>query len=341
MSEVIEKVIATTELGAHPNGLLGPERSDTFIDYMWDATVLTQQARTERMNAVVQEIDTIAIGEHIVRVATEAVDDGMNVRPAFGKISLTLSKLRIDWELSTESLEDGLTGDDLEDRIARMIATQAGNDIEDLLINGDVRSGSALYKAFDGWRRHAYQDCVVLDNGGATVDRGTFNRALRSLNRKFMQQRRNLRFFANSALIQDWMYQQQLISEQYIMPESAAQAALGRTNVAEGPAGFVGGAPFGVTLQEVPLLPEYDYLESGTDDAVGGTGTAADTTVAAGDLWLTFPQNLIVGVKRDIEVHREFKPKKDTVEYTVYTRIGAHVENAEAFVLTENVGYVQ
>ncbi len=37
----------------------------------------------------------------------------------------------MDWELSTESLEDNIEGADLEDHIARLMATQAGNDIEE------------------------------------------------------------------------------------------------------------------------------------------------------------------------------------------------------------------
>jgi len=42
-------------------------------------------------------------------------------------------------------------------------------------------------------------------------------------------------------------------------------------------------------------------------------------------------------VKREIVVYREFKPKKDTVEYTMYTRVGTQIENGEAFVVVKNV----
>lgn len=340
MDDVMEKVITTTTIGDSENGggLLGPEQSDTFIDYMWDATVLAKQAQTFRMRSTVQEVDTIAIGEHIVRVATEAVDDGMNIRPAFGKISLTLSKLRIDWELSRESLEDGLTGEALEDRIARMIATQAGNDIEDLLINGNTESASWLYKAFDGWRKRAVVDGVVLDAGGGVIDRGVFNKALRSMDRKFMQRRQNLRFYTSAGLIQDWLYSVQLQSNVFVQSEQQMLDGLRTSNVAEGAAGFTAGAPFGVTLQEVPLFADYNVNLAGAGaDTV--EGTADDTGGFGSDIWLTYPKNLLVGVKRGIEVHREYKPKKDTIEYTVYTRIGSHVENPEAFVVVQNVAY--
>jgi len=52
---------------------------------------------------------------------------------------------------------------------------------------------------------------------------------------------------------------------------------------------------------------------------------------------LTFPQNRIIGIQRDITIYREFKPKKDTIEYTVYTRQGVQIENLDALVVVKNV----
>jgi DUF1365 family protein len=38
----------------------------------------------------------------------------------------------------------------------------------------------------------------------------------------------------------------------------------------------------------------------------------------------------IWGFQRDVTVHREFKPKKDTIEYTVFIRMGVNVEELSA-----------
>src|SRR5690349_7881858 len=107
-NELLEKVISTSSIGTAPSGggLLSPEQSTRFIDYMWDATTLGAQVRTIRMRANEVELDRIAVGERLVRLATEAVDDSVNVGVAFAKVSLTTKKLRLDWELSSESLED-------------------------------------------------------------------------------------------------------------------------------------------------------------------------------------------------------------------------------------------
>jgi len=176
-------------------GLLNPEQSARFLDYMFDATVIGKVARTVRMKADTTEIDRMSIGEKLVKLATEADNTGVNSPVTFSKISLTTKKLRMDWELSTESLEDNIEGADVEDHIARMMATQAGNDIEDLILNGDTSlTGDALYKSFDGAVKKAKTSGRVVDAAGAAVSRAVFNSALKALPRKYKQRRTDLRF---------------------------------------------------------------------------------------------------------------------------------------------------
>jgi hypothetical protein len=344
-NELLEKVISTVSIGADPSnggGLLTPQQSGRFIDYMWDATVLGSQVRKVPMRTNEVELDRMAIGERLVRLATEAVDDGVNAAVAFSKVSLSTQKLRLDWELSSESLEDGLEGDALEDHIARLMAQQAANDLEDLAINGDVigHSGDALLKSFDGWRKRLFFGGTVLDAGDITLPdgtgagelhRGTFNAALRAMPRKFMGRRGALKFFTATGLLQDYMFREQL------MDQGGFPDQTGNTQNANGNPGPVAGwsptAPYGIRAVEVPLFPEYT-IGAGADAT---SGTADD--VDGSDVWLVDPNNLVWGVKREIQVFREFKPKKDTIEYTMYTRVGAAVENPQAAVVVKNVRY--
>lgn len=326
---LIEKVVATDTIqGANPVGTGGLTyaQADRFIDYMWDETVLGSLVRTRRMRAVEEEIDTIAVGARLVRGATEAVDTGENVRPTFGKLSITTKKYRLDWELSSESLEDNIEGEQLEDHIARLMATQMGNDLEDIAINGDTTSTEPGIGVDDGFRKRAVAGAHVLDHAGATLNRAAFSNALKAMPRKYMKRRNGLRFFTGSNAIQDWLFSFQQV-EAGMVDLNAAGASLESPVVPEGAAGFIAGRPFGVPLQEVPL-----FLE----DRVAG-GALSDPAGNTTDLWLTFPENLIWGIKRDITVYREFKPKKDTIEYTVYTRQGVQIENLDAFVVVKNV----
>lgn len=329
-NELLEKVISTSTIGGaegQPSGggLLRPEQSDRFIDYMWDATVLGSQVRTIRMRANEVELDRIAVGERLVRLATEAVADHVNAKVVFAKVSLTTKKLRLDWELSAESLEDNLEGEALEDHVARLMANAAANDLEDLAINGNVENTEdALLKSFDGWRKRLYAGGHVIDHEGGELDRSVFNKALRAMPRNFMANRGNLKFFTAAGLIQDYLFDAVLADTgTYQRTEAQAEAANSRSNVAEGAAGWTPASPFGVRLQEVNLFPEYET-------AVGETGS---------DVWLVDAKNLIWGVKREIKVYREYKPKKDTIEYTMHTRVGAAVENPLASVVVKNVSY--
>lgn len=322
-NELLEKVIRTTEVGAGGGGLLSPEQSNRFIDYMWDETVLGSQVRTIRMRSTEQEIDKVSVGERLMRVATEAVDDGVNAGAVFTKISLTTKKLRLDWELSTESLEDNLEGEALEDHIARLMAAQAGNDLEDVAINGDTAlTADPLLKAFDGWRKRALAGAHVVSHEGGNLDRAAFNKALKAMPRKYMQRRNQLKFFTGSNVIQDYLFS---LSDAANSTQDLATAAINRGVRTEGPAGFTTGFAFGLPVQEVPL---FDETRDGTYTTPSGDH---------GEMWLTFPQNLLWGVKREIQVYREFKPKKDTIEYTMFCRVGTQIENVDAFVVVTNI----
>jgi hypothetical protein len=332
-NELLEKVIVSTDIGNPAgSGLLGAEQANQFIDYMWDATVLGGQVRTIRMRSTEQEIDRIGVGKRLIRAAVEAVDTGENQGVFFSKISLTTKKLRLDWELSVESLEDNLEGEALEDHIARLMATQAGMDLEELAINGDTDLTDPTLGIFDGWRKRAIEGTVdgaahIIDHRGDVFNRAAANAALKAMPREYMQRRNQLKFFLGSNLIQDYLFS---LTTDPMAPGYANTA--GRV-VPEGPAGFTAGTLFGVPYQEVPLFEE-------TFDYVGTPPTGDDAPPAGadyGEVWLTFPQNLLWGIKREIKVVREYAAKKDTIEYTMFCRVGTQVENTKAFVIVRNV----
>jgi len=302
-------------------GLLNPEQSARFLDYMFDATVVGKLARTVRMRADTTEIDRIGVGEKLMKLAAEAENTGTNSAVQFSKISLTTKKLRLDWELSTESLEDNIEGADLEDHIARLMATQAGNDLEDVVLNGDITlTGDNLYKAFDGIVKIAKANGHVVDADGDPVSRAVFNNALKAMPRKYKQRRPDLRFLSGSNLIQDYLYSTSQNIQNVNPQDIAASIIRGDTAGLGGPAGFTAPFAFGIPIVEVPLLKE----TQGADNDLG-------------DIHLTFPNNVVIGIKRDVTVYRFFWPKKDSIEYTMYTRVGCQIEQADAWVVVKNV----
>jgi hypothetical protein len=306
-------------------GLLNPEQSARFLDYMFDATVIGKVARTVRMRADTAEIDRMSVGEKLMKLATEGDDTASNAAVTFSKISLTTKKLRLDWELSTESLEDNIEGADLEDHIARLMATQAGNDIEDVILNGVGSGSDALYKAFQGVVAKSKANGRVVAGAGAGVSRELFNKALKAMPRKYMQRRGDLRFLAGSNLIQDFLYANSIGTNQTIPQDIASSVIRGATPGLGGPAGYVAPFAFGIPIVEVPLLPETQ------------TGTYASPSGSHGDIHLTFPNNVVIGIKRDVTVYRFFWPRKDSIEYTMYTRVGVQIEQPDAWVVVKDV----
>lgn len=345
--DLLEKVINTTQIGAGTGGILKPRQANRFIDYLFDQSVLMKTARIVRMNAPTVEIDKVDIGQRIMRKATEGTDTASNADPTFTKVSMTTVKLRLDWELTTEGLEDNIEGDSLEDHVASLMARQTANDLEDLYINGDTGSADLLLKALSGFKVLARTNGVVVDAAGGNLTRSIFDKALRALPNKYLQRRAQLAFSTSSSLLQDYIWSLSLdaTANSTFNPGggagttgsgfgASAGSVLGDAIVNQGMGGGAGGAgtnyvggirPFGIPLLEVPLFPE---TEAGTYTAASGNH---------GIVELTFPQNRIIGIQRDITVYREFKPKKDTIEYTQFIRVASQIENAAAYVHVRNV----
>jgi hypothetical protein len=213
------------------------------------------------------------------------------------------------------------------------MARQTANDLDDLFINGNTSSNNGLLKALDGFVKLAKANGRVVDEGGNNVSRATYDRVLRNLPAKYLQRRNELRFFSGSGIVQDTIYS-------LGNPNSATAATAGAPSPAStvgdmaflqgamranGGPGSTGISPFGIPLLEVPLMPE----------AVAGDYSG--TSGSHGYVELTFPNNRVIGIHRDITVYRQFKPKTDTIEYTQYMRVASNIENADSYVIGKNV----
>lgn len=333
--EILSKAdeVTTSVVGNDSGGLMKPAQSNRFLDFVIDQSVLMQNARVVRMRTPQMEIDKVSVGTRLLAKATEATDTGANAAVTFAKVSLSTVKLRLDWAVSTESLEDNIEGASLEDHIAQVMARQTANDMDDLFINGNTSSNNGLLKALDGFVKLAKASGRVVDEAGNNVSRATYDRLLRNMPSKYLQRRNELAFFSGSGTVQDTIFS-------LGNPNSATAATAGAPSPGSlvgdmaflqgsmrgnGGAGSTGVSPFGIPLIEVPLMPE-----TVTGDYSGATGNH-------GHIDLTFPQNRVIGIHRDITVYRQFKPKTDTIEYTQFMRVASNIENADSYVIGKNV----
>lgn len=311
-------------------GVLNPEQSRQFIDYIFDEMVLANDGRRVVMRGNSMELDKVRVGSRLVSKATQAEQTGTNAAPAFTKIELTTTKFRLDYELSTESLEDNIEGETLEDHIVRLMATQFGNDLEDIAVNGSSGADAGYYQstlngfikqvrdtAFTGAHEAAAAIATMTDIWESSPESGdgsstklgltALEAIYNALPRKFKARRADLKFYMNSKHLQELI--SELRSVGTVPEEVAVRVIDGVIPQIGGPAGAQY-LIFGLPVLEVPLYPD-NYVD------------------------LTLPTNRIWGFQRDVTVHREFKPKKDTVEYTVYVRMGVAIEEKSAIAYAE------
>jgi hypothetical protein len=297
-----------------PGGILAPEQARRFIDYVWDATVLAKDGRRVTMRANTMELEKVNVGERVIRAAAQAQPDFTNAGATFTKVELTTKKIRLDWEVSTESLEDNIEGGALEDHLVRLMTNAFANDIEDLAINGDGSTGAFL-SIMEGFTHKVQNDgdaheAVVTVTGDAwTTD--VMQDIILAMPRKYRAIKSNLKFYAGTDVFQG------IVKNNGTLADAIAEAfspAIGgternRQTYLDGGAQTFGTARttrvLGIDVQEVPYYPD-GYID------------------------LTFPSNRVWGFQRDITVNREYKPKKDTIEYTVFVRFGIQWEEQDA-----------
>jgi len=306
---------AVNPSGEAGSGILRPEQARRFIDYVWDATILAQDGRRVTMRANTMELEKVNVGERVIRAAAQAVGDYTNAGATFSKVELTTKKIRLDWEVSAEALEDNIEGAALEDHIVRLMTNAFGNDIEDLAINGTGTGSDAFLSIMEGFVPRvktdgdAHEAVVTVTNDNWTTD--AMQKIILAMPRKYRAIKSNLKFYAGTDAFQG------IIKNNGTLADAIAEAFAGtpagtpanRQAYLDGTAQTFGGARttrvLGIDVQEVPYYP-------------------------AGYVDLTFPQNRVWGFQRDITVNREYKPKKDTVEYTVFVRFGIQWEEQDA-----------
>jgi hypothetical protein len=251
--EVVQKAVITADSIA-ASGKLNDKQADKFLDFVIDETVLKNNARIVRFRNENMDIDKIGIGSRAAVPKAEATDPGVRRGINTSKITLTPSEIMVPFEIGDTFREVNLEGDDVEEHVIRMFATQFANDIEELYIlgnklgpsvaEGDIVDGGHAtnhikdsYLALqDGWSLLGDSGNVV-DAAGANIGLGVFGKALRGMPTKFRRNKKNLRFFLAPDLAQ--LYMEKLSTRATSLGDSAAAGS--------------GVAPYGVPLVETPL----------------------------------------------------------------------------------------
>ena len=297
------------------SGLLNPEQARRFIDYVWDGTVLAKDGRRVTMRANTMEIEKVNVGERVIRAAAQALGNYENAGATFTKVELTTKKIRLDWEVSTEALEDNIEGGALEDHLVRLMTNAFANDIEDLAINGDGGADPFL-GIWEGFVHQvteagsgAHEALVSVSDNAWTPE--VMQQIIYAMPRKYRAIKSNLRFYAGTDAFAGIVANNGTLADAIAAAFAPRNGGTERNRQAylDGAGQTFGNANItrvlGVDVLEVPYYPA-DYVD------------------------LTFPANRVWGFQRDITVNREYMAKKDTIEYTVFVRLGITWEELDA-----------
>jgi hypothetical protein len=258
-------------------GLLNPEQSDLFIDYVKDESVMMQQARVIRFRGAQKLIEKLNVLGRVAVPKAEAVDPGVRRGIQTSKVTLEHHEIMVPFEIGDIVKEENIEGDDVEDSIARMMARRLANNMEEAFwdgntvgparLEGDLLEGgsSTLYvkdaymALFNGWLANA-QSGHVVDAGNDPMGPALISRAIQAMPNKFKKDKSMLKFWLS------WDHEQ-------AYRESVSTRA---TQSGDNALSASGNVPaFGIELFPVSLLDsEPRYVENSVANSDGTTPTA-------------------------------------------------------------------
>jgi len=305
-------------------GKLNPEQADAFIDFVVKEQVALSMARVRRMTAPQALIEELAVSARKLRKATEGT--APSLADAVSAKRRELSTVEVIWaeDITLTFLEDNIERRGAENHIARLLATQFGNDLADLGWKGDeglaatitdsngdglddttglTQADHNFLRTNNGWLKIAGSDPAAhgYDAASATKVSDIFKAMLKLLPDKY----RGLELVF------------------FVPPETADAYANELANR---------GTNLGdtVMVQGVPTLRYFGYKVV-ADPYLRKEGNLSRRAI------LTIPDNLVFGIQRDITIDAQWQPRKRVVEYTITARNDYEFANADAVVLASNI----
>ena len=219
--ELLEKAVITADALATA-GELPPEEANKFIDYVYDVTGLKGFARTQKIaKGDKWQVNKVGLHSRVAMKAVSAQDPGVRRGLTTSKVELETGELIVPVDLDDGIIETNIEGAGLRDHVTRMFATQTGNDMEDLWINGDVLGPAALESdmledgsateyvldeylgMFDGLIRSCDSGHIV-DAGGENMGVSLIRQAVMALPHKFRKNRKAINLLGSPDIEELW-----------------------------------------------------------------------------------------------------------------------------------------
>lgn len=297
---IIEKAAMTlSDLAS--GGLMNPTQFNAFYRKVIDQPTIIKDARTVQMPVDSMKIEKIGFGQRILRPGVEgvALQDKDRAVPTTSTITLNAKEVIAEVNITYDTLENNIEGQNLYDTIMTLIAERFALDSEELIINGDTDSSDSYLKLIDGLRKKAVSH--VVDFKGEKVTKDLFKQLYGAVPAKYLRNPRDWKFYVSHANELEW--KDSVAGRQTTLGDTALQGGLSTA--------------YGVPVQGIAMLQQYENetLEKEVNDA-----------------FLVHPKNILYGISRNVrvEVDKDIRERKFIIVLTAKMDVQFEEEDAVA-----------
>jgi len=354
-----QKKLEKYNLIALPTIDLTPEEADKFIDCIYDQSIMKNYARLEKMSKPTKYIRHIGFGEGKFLYPGNYFDESKYKKQwTHNRITLTAQKIRGCVAVFDDDIEENIEGPAFKTHLVQIITKQIANELEFAYWMGDTQGYNPwcpddIESLWDGWRyiiTHSqsgqayYNDVCGAANIKEACDTSSGaewtlpgmiaeQNAAQPFNWEFKYEQmiKNMPAAYKAAFgLQNMTFlNSDLVTMDYISALSSRATALGD-------AVFTGKVTpqYGrVPIVDVPLMPTNlgpDALGGPFGDHFGILGGGSYT-----DVLLTFKNNLIIGMQKEIRMEPQRSAADECVYYFYTMKVALAIENVNAIVFTK------
>lgn len=280
-------------------GYLESEQAEKFIDIVIDQPTIINEARVVRMNSPKRKIEKIGFGSRILKAAPAsgtALSSGDRSRPDLGMVELETKEIIAEVWIPYDVLEDNIEREGLEDTIMRKIAERAALDLEEWLILADTSSSDDFLALTEGIIELTPVHNTVDASGITSVTKTLFKAGIQYMPTQYLRNLSMMRFYTSHDV--ETEYRDSLATR---LTDLGDEKIIGRT-------------------------PCYAY----------GVPVVPCAMVPSNKVILTYPNNIIMGIQRDITIETDRDIRSRVLIIVLTIRCDVKLEQDDACVVLEN-----
>lgn len=279
-------------------GYLNPMQANRFIRDLIDQPTMLNEIRVVPMNAPKMEINKIGFANRILHAAPasgSALSESQRSKPTTDKLTLTTSELIAEVRIPYDVLEDNIERGQLDSTIMSMITEHAALDLEELLILGYTGSSDAYLATQNGVLILGDDHNVDFTTPPTSYDvNSLFKPGIHAMPVKYLRNRNALRFYVSH-----------YVETEFAASQAERETPLGDSRITANYANSL--SAFGVPVRPCALMPDANYI-------------------------LTHPQNIIMGVQRQIQIERDKDITTRMYIIVLTMRVALAIEETDAVV---------